>query len=274
MMMGEKAGEAQEASTRAPATAPGEERLRILGLEADDDGGLPALRGVDLSVRAGEIVGIAAIAGNGQEELVQVLAGQRAARSGKVMVSGEPFAGTRDQIGRLGVRCLPEEPLRNACVSGMSVAENMAFRKFDAPGYTFLRWLVSERAVTQAGREMAAEYGVRAPSIGSPIGKLSGGNVQRAVLARELEGTVKVLIVANPCMGLDFSAVAEIHARIVAARERGAAVLLVSADLDEVFALASRILVMSDGRIVYETPTAHAEPATLGRYMAGHHGVQ
>jgi ABC-type uncharacterized transport system ATPase subunit len=155
----------------------------------------------------------------------------------------------------------------------MSVADNMAFRKFDAPGYRVFRWLVSERAIAQAGRKMVAEYGVRAPSIDSPIGQLSGGNVQRAVLARELEGDVKVLVAANPCMGLDFSAVAEIHARIVAARERGTAVLLVSADLDEVFALASRILVMSDGRIVYETPTVDAVPATLGRYMAGHHAA-
>jgi ABC-type uncharacterized transport system ATPase subunit len=152
----------------------------------------------------------------------------------------------------------------------MSVAENMALRKFDMPGYTFLRWLVSERALEGAAAQMVTEYGVRAPSVHSPIGQLSGGNVQRSVLARELEGEVKVLVVANPCMGLDFSAVAEIHARIRAARDRGAAVLLVSADLDEVLALASRVLVMSDGRIVHETPVESADPATLGRHMAGH----
>jgi simple sugar transport system ATP-binding protein len=244
--------------------------LRIAGLEADDDAGVPALRGVDLSVQAGEIVGIAAIAGNGQEELVQVLAGQRAARGGAVTVSGEAFVGTRAQIGRLGVRCLPEEPLRSACVASMSVAENMAFRKFDTAPYTFLRWLVSGRAIEDAAKEMVTEYGVRAPSVRAPIGQLSGGNVQRSVLARELEGEVNVLVAANPCMGLDFSAVAEIHARLRATRDRGTAVLLVSADLDEVFALATRILVMSDGRIVYETRVEDADPATLGRHMAGH----
>jgi simple sugar transport system ATP-binding protein len=102
------------------------------------------------------------------------------------------------------------------------------------------------------------------------MGKLSGGNVQRAVLARELQGEVDVLIAANPCMGLDFAAVAEIHARVRRARDQGAAVLLVSADLDEILALAGRILVMSEGRIVHETAAAGAEPAVLGRYMAGH----
>jgi simple sugar transport system ATP-binding protein len=168
------------------------------------------------------------------------------------------------------VRCLPEEPLRNACVATMSVAENMAFRAFDEPGYTVMGVLVSDRAIRRTAEKMVIDYGVRAPSIDSPIGQLSGGNIQRSVLARELHGDVDVLIAANPCMGLDFAAVAEIHARIRAARDRGAAVLLVSADLDEILALATRILVMSDGRIVHETPVEAAEPAVLGRYMAGH----
>ena len=105
----------------------------------------------------------------------------------------------------------------------------------------------------------------------TPMGKLSGGNVQRAVLARELEGQVDVLIVANPCFGLDFAAVAEIRSRIMRARNEGTAVLLVSADLDEIFAMSDRILVMSEGRIVHESPIATAEVNVIGRYMAGHH---
>jgi simple sugar transport system ATP-binding protein len=168
------------------------------------------------------------------------------------------------------VRCLPEEPLRNACVAGMSVAENMAFRSFDEPAYTVLGALVSGRAMHRTAVRLVADYGIRTPSIHTPIGKLSGGNVQRAVLARELEGEVDVLVAANPCMGLDFAAVAEIHGRVRAARDRGAAVLLVSADLDEILALATRILVMSEGRIVYETAAEEAQPAVLGRYMAAH----
>jgi simple sugar transport system ATP-binding protein len=258
-----------ESRASAPASV-GEVRLRVAGIEADDNAGVPALQGVSFEVRAGEIVGVAAIAGNGQEELVEVLAGQRSRRSGRVAVSGEDFTVTRSQMRLRRVRCLPEEPLRNACVATMSVAENMAFRAFDEPGYTVMGVLVSDRAIRRTAEKMVIDYGVRAPSIDSPIGQLSGGNIQRSVLARELHGDVDVLIAANPCMGLDFAAVAEIHARIRAARDRGAAVLLVSADLDEILALATRILVMSDGRIIHETPVEAAEPAVLGRYMAGH----
>jgi simple sugar transport system ATP-binding protein len=248
----------------------GHTRLRVADLHADDDAGVPALRGVTLEVRAGEIVGIAAIAGNGQEELVEVLAGQRLRTSGAVHVSGAAFEATRAQMRMRRVRCLPEEPLRNACVGAMSVAENMAFRTFDEPPNTVLGWLVSRKAMSRTAVKRVADYGIRAPSIHTAIGKLSGGNVQRSVLARELEGDVDVLVAANPCMGLDFAAVAEIHARIRAVRDRGTAVLLVSADLDEILALASRILVMSEGRVVHETPTGKAQPAVLGRYMAGH----
>jgi ABC-type uncharacterized transport system ATPase subunit len=157
----------------------------------------------------------------------------------------------------------------------MSVAENMALRTFDEPRYTVLNWLVSQKAINRTAIKLVAEYGIRTPSIHTPIGNLSGGNVQRSVLARELEGEVDVLIAANRCMGLDFTAVAEIHSRIRAARDRGAAVLLVSADLDEILALATRVLVMSGGRVVHQTPVDSAEPAMLGKYMAGHglHGA-
>jgi general nucleoside transport system ATP-binding protein len=248
----------------------GDVRLSVVGLAADDDTGVPALRDVNLEVRAGEIVGVAAIAGNGQEELVEVLAGQRMRTAGHVKVSGRDFSATRRELRVHKVRCLPEEPLRNASVPTMSVAENMAFRTFDQPPYTVMGWLLSRRAMTNVAQKWIAEYGVSAPSVHVSIARLSGGNVQRVVLARELHGEVDVLIAANPCMGLDFAAVAEIHARIRRARDAGAAVLLVSADLDEIFALAGRILVMSEGKIVYETPTSTAEIPVLGKYMAGH----
>jgi simple sugar transport system ATP-binding protein len=267
MMMG---GALPPEASGPAAAAAGETRLRVAGLQADDDAGLPALQGVTLEVRAGEIVGIAAIAGNGQEELVEVLAGQRRRTGGDVHVSGAPFEPTRAAMRERRVRCLPEEPLRNACVPGMSVAENMAFRAFDEPAYTVLGALVSRRAIQRTAVRLVDEYGIRTPSIHTPIGKLSGGNVQRSVLARELEGEVDVLVAANPCMGLDFAAVAEIHARVRAARDRGAAVLLVSADLDEILALSTRVLVLSEGRVVHETAAEAAQPAVLGRYMAAH----
>jgi simple sugar transport system ATP-binding protein len=262
----------------APAAAPpparqvgrsGAPRLRVAGVCADDELGAPALHQVTFEVSAGEILGVAAVAGNGQEELVEVLAGQRPATAGAIWIHGERYAPVRAAIRRHRVRCLPEEPLANACVASMSVAENLAFRDFDvAP---FAAWkMVSRAAIARRAASAIDEYGVRTRTPHTPIGELSGGNVQRVVLARELGADVEVLVAANPCMGLDFRAVEEIHGRLRAARDRGTAILLVSADLDEIFALADRIVVLSGGRLVHETPAASADVKVIGQRMAGH----
>ena len=171
---------------------------------------------------------------------------------------------------RFGVRSLPEEPLHNACVGKLAVAENLALRNFDRAPLARGPWLSRGAMRTQALAQIEA-YRVKTPGPDAPIETLSGGNVQRAVLARELAESPRLLIVANPCFGLDFAAVAEIRTRIVAARNAGTAVLLVSADLDEIFALSDRIVVMSEGTIVYETPAETANVAEIGRHMAGDH---
>ena len=246
-----------------------EVRLEISNLCADDADGEPAVRGVSLAVRGGEIVGIAGVSGNGQSELVEVLAGQREATAGEMRVHGEIYRARRQETQKHRLALLPEEPLRNACVGRMSVAENMAFRNFDRAPLAHGFWL--DRAAMRArAKELIARYKVKTPSPEAPIATLSGGNVQRAVLARELGQEVDVLVAANPVFGLDFAAVADIHAQIVMARNRGAAVLLVSEDLDELLELSDRILVMSEGRIVLETPVAGAERNAIGRAMAGH----
>jgi simple sugar transport system ATP-binding protein len=250
-------------------SAPG--LLAIAGLVANDDLGLPVLNGVHLEVRAGEIVGIAGVSGNGQDELVEVLAGQRPTVSGQLRIDGTDYRATRAEMRARRVRVLPEAPLRNACVAHMSVAENIGFRAFDTPPFTFLRWLLNKGSVRRKARAAVREFRIKTPSVDTEIGALSGGNVQRAVLARELSGEVSLLIAANPCFGLDFAAVSEIRSRIMAARNAGSGVLLVSADLEEIFALSDRILVMSEGRIVHETPAASANVAEIGRHMAGHH---
>jgi simple sugar transport system ATP-binding protein len=169
----------------------------------------------------------------------------------------------------LKVFSVPEEPLRNACAPTMSVAENLALRRFDLPPMAKGVWL-NRGAMRERARDLIARYGIKTRGPDSAIATLSGGNVQRTVLARELSEEINVLIVANPCFGLDFAAVAEIRAQIMAARNRGAAVLLVSEDLDELLELADRIAVMSEGKLVYETPIAAADVATIGRHMAGH----
>jgi len=267
MMVGD---EPPKANQERQARKAGEKILEIKGLGADDDLGTPAVVDFSLEVRAGEIVGIAGVSGNGQEELVEVLAGQRLSRAGTVVVNGARYRAHRAEMRAQKVRCLPDEPLRNACVAGMSVAENIGFRRFDRKPFAILRALVSGRALRRNARGLIIEYGIRTPGPDAAIGSLSGGNVQRAVLARELSEDVSLLIASNPCFGLDFAAVAEIRSRLMQARNRGAAVLLISADLDEIFALADRIVVMSEGRAAHEVPIADADIREIGRHMAGH----
>jgi simple sugar transport system ATP-binding protein len=225
---------------------------------------------VNLKVHAGEILGIAGVTGNGQSELVEVLSGQREPTSGRIFVHGQPFEPVRDHMDRLKVFSLQEEPLRNAAVPRMTVAENISFRTFDKPPITSLGWWLSPGPMRARARELIASYRVKTPSTEEFMENLSGGNVQRAVLARELSGDVDVLVVANPCFGLDFASVAEIRSQIMEQRNRGAAVLLVSEDLDEILELADRIAVMSGGKIDYIVPAADADRTSIGRAMAGH----
>jgi ABC-type uncharacterized transport system ATPase subunit len=244
--------------------------LEIAGLFAQNDEGRDAVSGFDLKVQAGEIVGIAGVSGNGQSELVEALSGQRPIKTGQVLIYDQNFEPTRAHFDRFKVFGLPEEPLKNAAVPTMSVAENMAFRCFDkAPIASWNFWL-SRDPMRARARALITRYNVKTPTTDSPIRDLSGGNVQRAVLARELSVDVDVLIVANPCFGLDFASVADIRAQIMEQRNRGAAVLLVSEDLDEILELSDRIAVMSGGKVAYLAPAAGADRTTIGRYMAGH----
>ena len=268
MMMG---GSHHTKAAARTARDPGDVGLSANGLTADDDTGVPAVAGVSFAVRAGEILGVAGVSGNGQKQLVEVLSGQRRATGGAVQVAGQPYRPTRAAMRKHGVHCLPEEPLRNACVGEMTVAENLGLRDFDRPAMTFARCFVSRSRLRKRALDLIAKFGIRTPGADAPIGSLSGGNVQRAVLARELNDEVKVLIVANPCFGLDFKAVAEIRTRIMEARNRGVAVLLVSEDLDELFELADRLVVMSGGKLVHEALPGATTPTELGRYMAGQH---
>ena len=250
------------------SAAPGAVRLALRGVHISGDRGERAVAGVDLDVRAGEIVGIAGVSGNGQRELMEALAGQRVRDSGSVTVTGEDYRATRAQNQRLKVRGLPEEPLRNGCVATMSVAENIGLRSFDQPPHARAGLRVPGTLASRA-RELITSYRVKTQGEGAPIGSLSGGNVQRAVLARELSDTAEVLLVSNPVFGLDFTAVAEVHARLLAARDGGSAVLMVSEDLDELLQLADRIVVMSGGRLVYACDCVGADHHDIGRHMGG-----
>jgi len=268
MMIGEPQAPANPERRGAPVK---QERLVVTALRTEGDLGRPGLDIAALHVDAHEIVGIAGVSGNGQKELVEVLGGQRPPDAGTIMVLNEPYTATREEAQARHVRVLPEEPLRNGCVPSMSVVDNLNLRSFDRDASGGRRFWLNRARMTERAREMIAAYRIRAPSPEVPIGVLSGGNVQRCVLARELEGDVSLLIVANPCFGLDVKAVGETRARIMAARNAGTAVLLVSEDLDEILELADRIVVMHEGKIVYETPAAGANAQDIGSHMLGRH---
>jgi general nucleoside transport system ATP-binding protein len=267
LMMGDRRTIQTAAKTNHPTPTP---VLEIQDIHANKDNGLPAVSGVTLTVSQGEIIGIAGVSGNGQKELVEVLAGQRFATSGQVLINGEPYQATRAEMFKHKVFVLPEEPLRNACVPHMSVAENMALRTFDRLPQS-KNYLLLWKNIRTMAQGLIQQFSVKTPSPETPVHNLSGGNIQRTVLARELSSDhINLLIAANPCFGLDFAAVEFIHSQIIEARNRGVAVLLVSEDLDELLALSDRIIVISSGQFAYESAIADADFGAIARSMAGH----
>ena len=263
-------GEAPKPSTRQRAATQGKVVLQLDGLRTTDRSGLKPISIDGISLRSGEILGVAGVSGNGQMELMEILTGQRHLTDGKIMLNGVPYTASRIEAKQHKVRYLPEEPMRNACAPRMSVAENLAFRSFDENGRAKPAFWKSNSAIARNAATLISAFNVKTSSPAARISSLSGGNVQRAVLARELTGDVEVLIVSNPCFGLDFAAVSAIRDRLVEARNRGVAILLISEDLDEITELSDRIIVMSQGHVAYETPIATANVAEIGHYMAGH----
>ena len=263
-------GQAPVISERTRKGTQGQPLMTLHGLRAADRTGLKDIQIDDVTLHSGEILGIAGISGNGQMELMEILTGQRRIRSGTITVNGTPYGATRAEARAHAIRYLPEEPLRNACAPRMSVAENLAFRMFDIDkDGTHVFWK-DNRAIARNAATLIDAFKVKTSSPSAPIASLSGGNVQRAVLGRELTGDLKALIVSNPCFGLDFAAVSAIRDRLIEARNQGTAILLISEDLDEIMELSDRILVMSEGRIAFETPIATADVAQIGQHMAGH----
>jgi ABC-type uncharacterized transport system ATPase subunit len=266
LMIGTAAVPEPAARAATPALEPA---LELLDVAALNDKGMAAVHNLSLVVRPGEILGIAGVSGNGQRELIEVLAGQRKRESGGIRVGGAPYVPRRAQMRRRRVFVLTEEPLENACVRGMSVADNLAFRNFDEPPNARGGVWMNRRAIREQARDLIARYRIRAAGPDARLDTLSGGNIQRTVLARELPADVAVLVAHNPGAGLDIAATAEVRSRIIAARNRGTAVLLVSEDLDELLELADRILVMFEGGIVYETPREGADVQAIGHAMTG-----
>jgi len=256
--------------TKGPA-APGEVVLRLADVAIDDDRGQRAVDGVTLEVRAGEILGIAGVQGNGQTELVEALTGLRRIVGGRVEIAGRDYTNaTPRAITEAGSAHVPEDRQEDGLVLSYSIADNLILNTYYAPPYT--RGLqLDEAAIESSARKLVSEYDIRTPSVFAPVANLSGGNMQKVVIARELSRQVKLLVAAQPTRGLDVGSIEFIHKTIIAERDRGLAVLLVSAELDEIMSLADRIAVIYRGKLVATLPTAAATREGLGLLMAGTH---
>ena len=236
---------------KAPAQ-PSAPVLRLEDLRVLDDRHLEAVRGVSFEVRGGEIVGIAGVDGNGQSELIESLTGLRHASSGKVLLGDRDVTrASTDRILDLGLGHIPEDRQRRGLVLEFTLAENLALHDFDKQPNSRWGWLFPQRLVNWA-KGLLQQFDVRGGGPQTRAGALSGGNQQKVVLAREIGRDPKLLIAGQPTRGLDVGAIEFVHRRLVEARDRGEAVLLVSLELDEVLSLADRILVMYEGRIVAE----------------------
>ena len=247
----------------------GEARLQINGLHAMGDRGTEALRGVDLNVHSGEIVGLAGVSGNGQRELAECLAGLRKITQGTATISGQDLThvSLRERIVA-GLAYVPEERMRDGAIREFSVEENLFLRDIDNPKFT--RGIFLKFADMDAyARQLVNKFGVKTPSLETPVKNLSGGNIQKLIMARELSRQPKVLIAAQPTRGVDIGASEYIRQRLLEQRENGVAILLISEDLDEILELSDRIAVMCEGRIVGIVKRGEATPEEIGLLMAG-----
>jgi simple sugar transport system ATP-binding protein len=248
---------------------PGPVVLSVDEVTADNDRGLPALRGASLDVRAGEIVGLAAVAGNGQSELAQVITGMRTCQ-GRVTIAGRDVAArpARDSIDA-GVGHVPEDRAGVGSAPNLSLVDNLILRAFRHPPLA-RGPLLDDGAARHKATELQRAYAISAPTIEAPVRILSGGNLQRLILAREIDSAPKVLVAVQPTRGLDIGAIEGVHQLLLDLRARGTAILVISEELDELLALADRILVMYEGRIAasFEAPTG-ADIEAIGLHMTG-----
>lgn len=253
-----------------PECRPGEPRLRLVDVEALNNKGLPALRKLSLTVRSGEIVGIAGVAGNGQRELAEVICGLRPLKGGRVEVCGKPVTNAAPIVMiREGVAYVPEDRSTTGSAPNLTIADNISIKSYrDAPvasGFTVRRSTMRDIAA-----DLIQRFAISAPGPQTPVRKLSGGNLQKVILAREISHQHQVLIAAYPTRGLDIGATEGVRKILLDERNQGAAILLISEELDEIFGISDRVAVIYEGRIMGELPTESADREHVGLMMAGH----
>jgi general nucleoside transport system ATP-binding protein len=256
-------------NTSKPEVAAGKVRLRLENISADGLHGRRALQGVSFKIRAGEILGVAGISGNGQRELAETIVGLREISDGRVFVDEHDVSGLScKEITERGVSYIPEERNRDGMIAEFTVAENLILREHGKTPFARLGFL-QFRNIADASRDLVKSFSIKTPSLDTPIKNLSGGNIQKVILARELRRQPPVLIAAQPTRGLDIGATEFVRQRIMAQRQEGTATLLISEDLDEIMALSDRIAVMYEGRVMKIVKPAEVTVAQLGLMMAG-----
>jgi general nucleoside transport system ATP-binding protein len=256
----------------AGATAEGEVRLAVSDLTVRGDREGDAVRGVSLEVRSQEIVGIAGVSGNGQRELAEAVAGLRPAAGGSIRLDGVEVAGRGPaEVRDVGLGYVPEERMRDGVIGDFSVSDNLMLVNSRSPAYTW--WgLLRRKVIRRHCDELVSAFGVKTPGLDTPTHNLSGGNIQKLILARELSGKPRVLLVSQPTRGVDVGATEYIHSRLMDQRRAGTAILIVSEDLDEIMSLCDRVIVMYEGQIVGQVDPRVTSRETIGLMMAGVRG--
>jgi len=247
----------------------GDVRLKLENVSCGSDRGTPGLRRVSLDVHSGEILGIAGVSGNGQRELAEAVTGLRKVTDGNVILEGEEV--TNLLPGELTERMLsyiPEERMRDGMIKNFSVAENIILREHHKQPYSRLGFL-NLREISRHSEKMIAQFQVKTPSQETLAKNLSGGNIQKMIIARELSRQPRVILAAQPTRGLDIGATEYVRQQLIEQRKEGTAILLISEDLDEIFALSDRIAVLYEGQIMDIVPRDEATPEKLGLLMAG-----
>ena len=243
--------------------------LEVRGLQVRDDRKILSVKGVDFSLHKGEILGVAGVEGNGQRELVEAICGMRHREAGEVLING---VATKDlhphAVHEAGISHIPEDREKHGLVSNYSIADNLVLNQFDQAPFA-QGWVRNIAEINKNALSLVEKFDIRTPSPFNTAGSLSGGNKQKVVVARELSEELPVLVAAQPTRGVDVGSIEFIHNQLISARDGGAAVLLVSAELDEILSLSDRIAVMSDGKIVAVVESKDADRNYIGRLMAG-----
>jgi len=248
---------------------PGAAVLEMKGVRADDERGIPALDGIDLTIRAGEILGIAGVAGNGQRELAEVITGLRPVKAGSISINcADTTNHSPLSVIRSGVGHIPQDRMLVGAVGDMSVADNLAMKGYRGKALSAFGFIRIPRILAFARRKIE-EFRISTPSPRTNVKFLSGGNIQKTILAREIDSCKCLLVAAYPSRGLDIGATEAIRKELVAQRDKGVAVLLVSEDLDELASVADTIAVFFDGRIMDTLPACDVDIEKIGLLMAG-----